>query len=198
MALEWLSRILNGFNIQLGRLDTGNIWSGGNSDISSNILQASQLRKFTKEYTHELNVKTLNIFAGRLSEFSYAKEAVRRVNQQRDLNLNFFNSEIQALKNITIPDPVTPKFTSYERVGKRVQPWEKVSRPYSYGSGGGVYRWWIVNPQKKLQYQSEVNAWEKNLQAFNIYKENALSQIKTSLDIVTKKRDLITSTSFSL
>ena len=82
MALEWLSRILNGFNVQLGRLDTGNIWSGRDNTLPSDIIQASQLRKFSKEYTHELNVKTLNIFADRLSEFSYAKEAVRRVNQR--------------------------------------------------------------------------------------------------------------------
>ena len=188
MALEWLSRILNGFNIQLGRLDTGNIWSGRDNTLPSDIIQASQLRKFSKEYTHELNVKTLNIFADRLSEFSYAKEAVRRVNQQRDLDLNFFNSEIKTLENITIP---TPKFISYERVGKRVQPWEIATRPYSYGSGGGVRRWWIQNPEKKRIYESQVIE-------FNTYKENALSQIKTSLDFFTGKRDLITSTRFSL
>jgi len=182
MALEWLSRILNGFNVQLGRLDTGNIWSGRNNTLPSDIIQASQLRKFSQEYTHELNVKTLNIFADRLSEFSYAKEAVRRVNQQRDLDLNFFNSEIKTLENITIP---TPKFISYMRVGRRPQPWERVTSRFS------SRRWWIENPEKKRIYDSQVRE-------FNAYKENALSQIKTSLDFFTGKRDLITSTRFSL
>ena len=118
MALEWLS----------------NVWKSKRVD--------PQLYKFTPQYTYDINVQNFNNFFDRLSEFSYAKEAVSRVNQQRTVDLSFIDSEIKTLENITIP---TPKFISYERVGKRVQPWEIATRPYSYGSGGGVRRLSLIH-----------------------------------------------------
>ena len=164
MALEWLS----------------NVWKSKRVD--------PQLYKFTPQYTYDINVQNFNNFFDRLSEFSYAKEAVSRVNQQRTVDLSFIDSEIKTLENITIP---TPKFISYERVGKRVQPWEIATRPYSYGSGGGVRRWWIENPEKKRIYNQQVAE-------FDTYKSNALSQISDNLKFLTQKRSLIPSEPFSL
>ena len=147
-----------------------------------------QLFKFTKQFTYESNIENINTFFSKLSNYSYAKEAVNRVNQQRAFDLSFIDSEIKNLESITIP---TPKFISFERVGKRVQPWERADRPYSYGSGGGVRRWWIVNPEKQRIYQQQVAE-------FDIYKSDTLGRIADNISFLGKQRDLIPSEPFSL
>ena len=164
MALEWLSRL----------------WTSKAVD--------PQLFKFTKEYTYQTNMENISSFFDKLSNYSYAKEAVNRVNQQRAFDLSFIDSEIKNLESITIP---TPQFISYERVGKRVQPWEIATRPYSYGSGGGVRRWWIENPEKKSIYNQQVSE-------FNIYKSDTLSRIANNISFLGKQRDLIPAQPYSL
>lgn len=158
MALEWLS----------------NVWKSKRVD--------PQLYKFTPQYTYDINVQSFNNFFDRLSEFSYAKEAVSRVNQQRSVDLSFIDSEIKTLENITIP---TPKFISYRRVGRKPQPWERVTSRYSNR------RWWIENPENKRIYNQQVAE-------FDTYKSNALSQISDNLKFLTQKRSLIPSEPFSL
>jgi hypothetical protein len=188
MALEWLSRLLDGLSVFLGGSNPRSIWSYGRGSISENIFQDSQLRKFTPSYTHALNVENYNTKMGLLSKFSHAEQVVNLLDQQKQIDLSFIDSEIKTLREITIQDP---EYTTYERVGKKVQPWERAVRPFSYGAGGGVRRWYIENPVGKAQYESEVKE-------FASYKDNALSRIKNQIDFFTKKRDLISSKSFSL
>ena len=164
MVLEWLSKV----------------WASQRVD--------PQLYKFTPEFTYETNMENISSFFDRLSNYSHAKEAVNRINQQRSFDLSFIDSEIKNLEGITIP---TPQFISYERVGKRVQSWERADRPYSYGSGGGVRRWWIVNPEKKRIYDQQVSA-------FNTYKSDTLGRIADNISFLGKQRDLIPSQPFSL
>tara|TARA_R110000737_G_scaffold340820_1_gene364015 strand:+ start:1205 stop:1681 length:477 start_codon:yes stop_codon:yes gene_type:complete len=158
MVLAWLS----------------NIWKSQKVD--------PQLFKFTKQFTYESNIENINTFFSKLSNYSYAKEAVNRVNQQRDFDLSFIDSEIKNLESITIP---TPKFISYRRVGRKPQPWERVTSRYSNR------RWWIENPEKKRIYQQQVAE-------FDIYKSDTLSRIASNLSFLGKQRDLIPSEPFSL
>jgi hypothetical protein len=118
-----------------------------------------------------------------VSQKSHAEEAVRRINLQRDVNLNFISSEIETLRGITIP---TPQFTSYERFGKRAKVGEIYDRPFSIGSGGSVYRWWLVNPVKKQQYESEITE-------FATYKTNAINTINAQIEKLTQRSNLIMS-----
>tara|TARA_R110000782_G_scaffold21314_2_gene57389 strand:- start:365 stop:841 length:477 start_codon:yes stop_codon:yes gene_type:complete len=158
MVLAWLS----------------NIWKSQKVD--------PQLFKFTKQFTYESNIENINTFFSKLSNYSYAKEAVNRVNQQRAFDLSFIDSEIKNLESITIP---TPKFISYQRVGRKPQPWETVTGRYSNR------RWWIENPEKKRIYQQQV-------QQFDIYKSDTLSRIADNISFLGKQRDLIPSEPFSL
>ncbi len=183
MVLEWLSRLLSGFSNNLGGFDNRSIWSKGRGSVSENIFQDSQLEKFTSSYTYKTNMQNVSSFLDNLSNFSYAEQAVNRVNQQRQVNLDFIDSEVETLRGITIP---TPQFTSYERFGKRAKAGEVYDRPFSYGSGGGVRRWWIVNPEKKARYEREV-------EEFATYKAGALNQISTNINNLLQRRDLITS-----
>ena len=183
MALDWLFRLLSRFSIQLGGSNPSSVWSYGRGSVSENIFQNQQIQKFTPSYTYEINTKNILDHLDLVSNFSYANEAVNRLNTQRQANLNFIDSEVETLRNIVIP---TPTFTKYERYGKRAGPNEVYDRPFSYKSGGGVRRWWLVNPVKKAQYESEVKE-------FALYKENALSQINESINNFIEKRDLITS-----
>ncbi len=183
MALDWLSRLLSRFSIQLDRSNSRSVWSYGRGSISENIFQNQQIQKFTPSYTYEINTKNILDHLDLVSNFSYANEAVNRINTQRKANLDFIDSEVETLRNIVIP---TPEFTSYERIGKRPLIGEVAGRPFSYGSGGGVRRRYWINPMKKAQYESEVKE-------FALYKENALSQINESINNFIKKRDLITS-----
>ena len=151
-------------------------------------IKNQQLEKFTPAFTYQTNVENISSFLDNLSNFSYAEQAVNRVNQQRQVNLDFIDSEVEALRGITIP---TPQFTSYERFGKRAKAGEVYDRPFSYaplieGSGGGVRRWWIVNPVAKARYESEVAE-------FATYKTGALEQINTNISNLLQRRDLITS-----
>ena len=170
MALEWLSRL----------------WTSKAVD--------PQLFKFNKEYTYQTNMENISSFFDKLSNYSYAKEAVNRVNQQRAFDLSFIDSEIKNLESITIqtPDFIKP---NYERVGKRVQPWEIATRPYSYGSGGGVRRWWIENPQRKAEY---FKIYNQQVEEFNIYKSDTLSRIANNISFLGKQRDLIPAQPYSL
>ena len=116
MVLEWLSRLLSGFSSNLGWSDNRSIWSQGRGSVLENQFQNQQLEKFTSGFTYKTNVENISNFLDNLSNFSYAEQAVNRVNQQRQVNLDFIDSEVETLRGITIP---TPQFTSYERVGKR-------------------------------------------------------------------------------
>jgi hypothetical protein len=175
MVLEWLSKV----------------WQSQRVD--------PQLYKFTPEFTYETNMENISSFFNRLSNFSHAKEAVNRINQQRSFDLSFIDSQIKTLESIKIPElGITPKFTSYERYGKRAKQGEVYDRPYSYGSGGGVYRWWFVNPQRKLQYEREVSAWNQTLENYDIYKSETLGKIADNISFLGKQRDLIPSQPFSL
>jgi hypothetical protein len=118
-----------------------------------------------------------------LSNFSYAEQAVNRVNQQRQVNLDFIDSEVETLRGITIP---TPQFKSYERVGKRPVAGEVAGRPYSYGSGGGVRRWYWINTANYAENQ-------RQQAEFATYKSGALNQISTNINNLLQRRDLITS-----
>ena len=183
MVLEWLSRLLSGFFSNLGGSVNSGIWSQGRSSVSENQFQNQQLEKFTPAFTYQTNVENISSFLDNLSNFSYAEQAINRVNQQRQVNLDFIDSEVEALRGIEIP---TPQFTSYERVGKRGFGGEVASRPFSYGSGGGVRRWYWINPTNYAQNQREQIEFAE-------YKEDALSQINASINNFIEKRDLITS-----
>lgn len=183
MVLEWLSRLLDRFSSNLGGFVNSSIWSQGRGSVSENQFQNESLYKFTPAFTYQTNVENISSFLDNLSNFSYAEQAVNRVNQQRQVNLDFIDSEVEALRGIEIP---TPQFTSYERFGKRAKVGEVYDRPFSYGSGGGVRRWWIVNPAKKAQYEREV-------EEFATYKTGALNQINTNINNLLGRRDLITS-----
>lgn len=183
MVLEWLSRLFSGFSSNLGGFVNSSIWSQGRGSVSENQFQNESLYKFTPAFTYQTNVENISSFLDNLSNFSYAEQAVNRVNQQRQVNLDFIDSEVEALRGIEIP---TPQFTSYERFGKRAKVGEVYDRPFSYGSGGGVRRWWIVNPAKKAQYEREV-------EEFATYKTGALNQINTNINNLLGRRDLITS-----
>jgi len=183
MALDWLSRLLSRFSIQLGGSNPSSVWSYGRGSISENIFQNQQIQKFTPSYTYEINTKNILDHLDLVSNFSYANEAVNRLNTQRQANLDFIDSEVETLRNIVIP---TPQFTSYERVGKRPSAGEVAGRPFSYGSGGGVRRRYWINPTNYAQNQREQIEFAE-------YKENALSQINASINNFIEKRDLITS-----
>jgi len=183
MVLEWLSRLLSGFSSNLvGSFNRG-IWSQGSGNLSENQFQNQSLYKFTPTFTYQTNVENISSFLDNLSNFSYAEQAVKLVNQQRQVNLDFIDREVEELRAIEIP---TPRFTSYERFGKRAKAGEVYDRPFSYGSGGGVRRWWLVNPEKKARYESEVAE-------FSAYKTGALEQINTNINNLLQRRDLITS-----
>jgi len=183
MVLEWLSRLLSGFSSNLGGSANRSIWSQGRGSVSENIFQDSQLEKFTSGYTYKTNVENISNFLDNLSNFSYAEQAVNRVNQQRQVNLDFIDSEVETLRGITIP---TPQFKSYERVGKRPVAGEVAGRPYSYGSGGGVRRWYWINTANYAENQ-------RQQAEFATYKTGALNQISTNINNLLQRRDLITS-----
>ena len=183
MVLEWLSRLLSGFSSNLGGSVNRSIWSQGRGSVSENQFQNQQLEKFTPAFTYQTNIENISSFLDNLSDFSYAEQAVNRVNQQRQVNLDFIDREVEALRGIEIP---TPRFTKYERFGRRAGANEYYDRPFSYSSGGGVRRWWIVNPEKKARYESEVAE-------FATYKTGALEQINTNISNLLQRRDLITS-----
>ena len=183
MVLEWLSRLLSGFSSNLGGFVSSSIWSQGSGSLFENKFQNESLYKFTPSYTYQTNVENISSFLDNLSNFSYAEQAVNRVNQQRQVNLDFIDSEVETLRGITIP---TPDFTSYERFGKKAKAGEVYDRPFSYSSGGGVRRWWIVNPAKKAQF-------EREQAEFSAYKTGALNQINTNINNLLQRRDLITS-----
>ena len=183
MVLEWLSPLLSGFSSNVGGSFNRGIWSKGSGSLSENQFQNQLMEKFTPAFTYQTNVENISSFLDNLSNFSYAEQAVNRVNQQRQVNLDFIDSEVEALRGIEIP---TPTFTKYERFGKRAFEGEYYDRPFSYGSGGGVRRWWIVNPEKKARYESEVAE-------FTAYKTGALEQINTNISNLLQRRDLITS-----
>ena len=136
-----------------------------------------QLFKFTKQFTYESNIENINTFFSKLSNYSYAKEAVNRVNQQRAFDLSFIDSEIKNLESITIP---TPKFIDYMDMSR----WKSKRsnrRRTTY----------VVNPQKYSIYQQQVAQ-------FDIYKSDTLSRIASNLSFLGKQRDLIPSEPFSL
>ena len=141
-----------------------------------------QLYKFTPEFTYQTNMENISSFFDRLSNFSHAKEAVNRINQQRSFDLSFIDSEIKNLESITIP---TPQFISYRRVGRRPQPWETVTGRYSNR------RFYIENPEAKRIYQSQVKE-------FNLYKSDTLGRIADNISFLGKQRDLIPPQPFSL
>lgn len=183
MVLEWLSRLLSGFSSNLGGSANRSVWSQGRGSVSENQFQNQQLEKFTPAFTYQTNVENISSFLDNLSNFSYAEQAVNLVNQQRQVNLDFIDSEVEALRGITIP---TPRFTSYERVGKRPFAGEVAGRPFSFGSSGGVRRRYWINPTNYARYQSEVAE-------FTAYKTGALEQINTNISNLLQRRDLITS-----
>ena len=141
-----------------------------------------QLYKFTPEFTYQTNMENISSFFDRLSNFSHAKEAVNRINQQRSFDLSFIDSEIKNLESITIP---TPQFISYRRVGRRPQPWERLAGRYSNR------RFYIENPEAKRIYQSQVKE-------FNLYKSDTLGRIADNISFLGKQRDLIPPQPFSL
>ena len=194
MVLEWLSRLLSGFSSNLGGFDNRSIWSQGRGSVLENQFQDQQLEKFTPAFTYKTNVENISNFLDNLSNFSYAEQAVNRVNQQRQVNLDFIDSEVETLRSITIP---TPNFyepiPNYERVGKRGQPWEIAGRPFSYGAGGVVRRRYWINPMRKTQYEREVVEYEGRKTEFATYKTGALNQISTNINNLLQRRDLITS-----
>lgn len=183
MVLEWLSRLLDRFSSNLGGFVNRSVWSQRSGSLSENQFQNESLYKFTPSYTYQTNIENISSFLDNLSNFSYAEQAVKRVNLQRQVNLDWIDKEVETLRAIEIP---TPQFTSYERFGKRAFEGEVYDRPFSYGSGGGVRRWWIVNPAKKAQYEREV-------EEFTAYKTGALEQINTNINNLLQRRDLITS-----
>jgi len=193
MALDWLSRLLNGFSVFLGGSNSRSVWSNGRGSVFENVFQDSQLRKFEPTNTFNLVTEKFNTQMQLLSNFTHATEAVNRLNQQREIDISFIDSEIKTLRGITISDP---EYTSpnYERVGKRGQPWEVAGRPFSYGAGGGVRRRYWINPVAKAEYEAR---HESEVREFATYKTNALSQISQQLGILTERRDLIPS-KFSL
>ena len=103
MVLEWLSRLFSGFSSNLGGFDNRSIWSQGRGSVLENQFQDKQLEKFTSAFTYKTNVENISNFLDNLSNFSYAEQAVNRVNQQRQVNLDFIDSEVEALRGITIP-----------------------------------------------------------------------------------------------
>lgn len=177
MVLEWLSRLLSGLSFQLGGVDTRSIWSRGRGSISENIFQDSQLFKFTPAFTHALNVENYNTKMGLLSDFSHAEQTVKLLDQQKQVDLSFIDSEIKTLKEITIPDP---NYINYIDVIRSKS--KRRSRTPAYS---------VINPFKFATYQSQVAE-------FASYKDDALSKIKNQIDFFTGKRDLISSKSFSL
>ena len=183
MVLEWLSRLLSGFSSNLGGFDNRSIWSQGRGSVLENQFQDQQLEKFTPAFTYKTNVENISNFLDNLSNFSYAEQAVNRVNQQRQVNLDFIDSEVETLRGITIP---TPQFASYERVGKRPLAGEVAGRPFSYGSGGGVRRRYWINPTSYAENQ-------RQQAEFSVYKTGALNQISTNINNLLQRRDLITS-----
>ena len=183
MVLEWLSRLLSGFSNNLGGSVNRSIWSQGRSSVLENQFQNQQLEKFTPAFTYKTNVENISNFLDNLSNFSYAQQAVNRVNQQRQVNLDFIDSEVETLRGITIP---TPQFQSYERVGKRPSVGEVAGRPFSYGSGGGVRRRYWINPTNYAENQ-------RQQAEFATYKTGALNQISTNINNLLGRRDLITS-----
>ena len=194
MVLEWLSRLLSGFSSNLGGSFNRGIWSQGRGSVLENQFQDKQLEKFTSAFTYKTNVENISNFLDNLSNFSYAEQAVNRVNQQRQVNLDFIDSEVEALRGITIPTPDFYKpIPNYERVGKRPLAGEVASRPYSYGSGGGVRRWYWINPMRKTQYEKELLEYEGRKTEFSAYKTGALNQINTNISNLLQRRDLITS-----
>ena len=183
MALDWLSRLLSRFSIQLGGSNPSSVWSYGRGSVSENIFQNQQIQKFTPSYTYEINTKNILDHLDLVSNFSYANEAVNRLNTQRQANLDFIDSEVETLRGITIP---TPQFASYERVGKRPLAGEVAGRPFSYGSGGGVRRRYWINPTSYAENQ-------RQQAEFSVYKTGALNQISTNINNLLQRRDLITS-----
>ena len=183
MVLEWLSRLLSGFSSNLGGSFNRGIWSKGSGSLSENQFQNQLMEKFTPAFTYQTNVENISSFLDNLSNFSYAEQAVNRVNQQRQVNLDFIDSEVEALRGIEIP---TPQFTNYERIGKRAKAGEVYDRPATYGSGGGVRRYYIVNPSQKARF-------EREQAEFSSYKTGALEQINTNISNLLQRRDLITS-----
>jgi len=183
MVLEWLSRLLSGFSSNLGGFVNRSVWGQGSGNLSENQFQNESLYKFSPSYTYQTNIENISSFLDNLSNFSYAEQAVKRVNLQRQVNLDWIDKEVETLRNIKIP---TPTFTKYERYGKRPLAGEIADRPFSYGSSGGVRRWWFVNPVKKARYESEVAE-------FTAYKTGALEQISTNINNLLGRRDLITS-----
>ena len=176
MALDWLSRLLNGFSVFLGGSNSRSIWSHGRGSISENIFQDSQLRKFEPTHTFNLVTENFNTQMQLLSNFTHATEAVNRLNQQREIDISHIDSEIQTLRGITIPDP---EYINYIDVIRSKS--KRRSRTPAYS---------VVNPQKFSIYQNQVSE-------FQSYKTDALSQISQQLGILTERRDLIPS-KFSL
>ena len=183
MVLEWLSRVLSGFSSNLGGFVNSSVRSQGSGSLSANQFQNQLLEKFTPAFTYQTNVENISSFLDNLSNFSYAEQAVNRVNQQRQVNLDFIDSEVETLRGITIP---TPQFVSYERVGKKPFAGEVAGRPFSYGSGGGVRRRYWINPINYAENQ-------RQQAEFATYKTGALNQISTNINNLLQRRDLITS-----
>jgi len=183
MVLEWLSSLLDRFSSNLGGSFNRSIWSQGRGSVSENQFQNEQLEKFSPAFTYQTNVENISSFLDNLSNYSYAKQAVNLVNQQRQVNLDFIDSEVEALRGIEIP---TPDFTSYERVGKRPFAGEVAGRPFSFGSGGSVRRRYWINPTAYAENQ-------RQQAEFAIYKTGALEQINTNINNLLQRRDLITS-----
>jgi hypothetical protein len=167
MVLEWLSRLLSGFSSNLGGFDNRSIWSQGRGSVLENQFQDQQLEKFTPAFTYKTNVENISNFLDNLSNFSYAEQAVNRVNQQRQVNLDFIDSEVETLRGITP--------TSYERVGKRGFAGEVAGRPFSYDQFGSVRRRYWINPTAYAENQRQQ------------------AEISTNINNLLGRRDLITS-----
>jgi len=135
-----------------------------------------QLFKFTKQFTYESNIENINTFFSKLSNYSYAKEAVNRVNQQRAFDLSFIDSEIKNLESITIPTPYIKPVTVHHIRSRRAS--NRILASYT-------------NPQDVARFEFQTNQ-------FNLFKSDTLSRIADNISFLGKQRDLIPSEPFSL
>ena len=208
MVLEWLSRLLSGFFSNLGGSVNSGIWSQGRSSVSENQFQNQQLEKFTPAFTYQTNVENISSFLDNLSNFSYAEQAINRVNQQRQVNLDFIDREVAALRAIEIPTPNL----EYEKL--KIGNKGVISKSQSYwanelgglknyaediifrnAAGTNLVRGKNIRDLRYIDSQGLREAYDllRRKEEFAIYKTGALNQISTNINNLLQRRDLITS-----